>query len=222
MSNNTISASATGLPTRRALVAGASAAAIACPLSSANGADYGELGRLISAHRAAYQAFHDAVVAQQEREQAYKAAYPKRILIPTFIGQYHELTTFGRDGCAKAIAQQHERQRQTLGALERMAPEVAEQARVVIDEKEKETYAEMDRIIAEEDARQEEFGLGPATRKASATGEAEDAAAIALMAYRCQTIEEARTKANYLRSSALYNEVDESEIMEAFVGSFLG
>lgn len=221
MSNNTVSASATALPSRRLFLASGPAAALVCGVGAAHAGICDELWSLIDAHRAACDAFCEAIDIEQQTKQAYEAAYPDRILIPSFTGQFHELS-YGREYCENSIAEQYQRQRQMLGGLARLEPKIAEQARAAIDLKEKAAFAEMERIVAEEEARQEEFGLGAAKRKWQETNDAERAAAIALLSYRCKTIEETRVKVEYVNSSSLVDEIHEPKLMQAFIGSFLG
>jgi hypothetical protein len=84
-------------------------------------------------------------------------------------------------------------QRDRLKPLSRVAPDLAEQVRAVMDANEAENMALLDRMFAE--ARQEAFGLAAAERDYEATNDAEEEAAIAVCAYRCRTPEEAQIKA---------------------------
>lgn len=52
--------------------------------------------------------------------------------------------------------------------------------------------------------------------------DAERASAIALLAYPCRTIEEARIKAEYILASPLKDEVHDWDLLEPFLRSFTG
>jgi hypothetical protein len=56
----------------------------------------------------------------------------------------------------------------------------------------------LDRVFAAEEARKEAFGLASAESELEATNDAEQDALLAVCAFRCCTLEEARLKADYL------------------------
>ena len=138
-----------------------------------------------------------------DREQELDAAYPKvgeDILVPCLFGGGYSLR-IGRDFCEEGIADEFERQRNNLKAIERLAPDLAGKLTLLLDAKEAENEALMQSVFAEEDARMEAFGLAAAKRDLEATNDAERDAVAALCAYRCRNLEEARVKAHYLATA---------------------
>lgn len=138
MSKTTISAVATGLPTRRLFLAAGSAATVFGAITAAaRGAEASDLRSLIAKHRVARETFCEAVDIEEEADQ----------------------TGVGIDA-AQALWQE--------------------------------------------------------------TNDAEKAAAIAVLSYPCQAIEEARIKAEYVLSSPLKDEIDDPELLMALLHSFVG
>jgi hypothetical protein len=106
----------------------------------------------------------------------------------------------GLERSKEIIAKSYQHQRDVLTPLSRIAPELAEQARAALDAKEIENMELVDRLFADEEARKETFGFAAAERAWTATNNAEDEALTALCAYPCETIAEARIRAEYLVS----------------------
>lgn len=205
-------------PNRRAVLTGLAAAAVvgaAVPAEAASS----DLPRLIEDHRAAYRAFIEAIDLEQEVEAAYEAAHGDTIIVPSLLGGGYGMSN-GYDDCKKHIAAGDENQRERLKQLSRVAPELAEQVRAVMDAKEAENMVLVDRVFAEEEARQEAFGLAAAKRNYHATSDAERDAAIAICAYPCRTLEEARLKAEYLATAPGLNDELQPEHVEALLQSF--
>jgi hypothetical protein len=89
-----------------------------------------------------------------------------------------------------------------------------------MDAKEAENVILMDSVFAEEDARQEAFGFAAAKRDLEATNNAERETAIALCAYRCQTLGEARVKAEYVAANLADIDGLHHDQVKALLGSF--
>jgi hypothetical protein len=221
MSKNTISANTTGLPSRRLfLTAGSAATVFGAINAAAAGAEASDLLRLIAKHRAAREAFCNAVDVQNDAEERYEATYPDPPLTPAGPGRSYELT-YGYDFCRKGIADDFEEQRKKLSGLARLDPAAAEQALAAIDAKEAERIATLDVNFAAVEARKEAFGLSAADRLWQETNDAEKELAIALMAYQCRDIEEARIKVEYILSSPLKDEIHDEDLLMPLLRSFV-
>jgi hypothetical protein len=221
MSKNTISASATGLPSRRLVLAAGSAAVVLGSISvAAHTAENSELSELIARHRAAREAFCEAVDLQEATRDRYKKAYPKLVLTPAGPGRSYELT-YGYDFCKNGIADDFEELRKKLSGLARLDPAASEQALAAIDAKEVERLATLDENFAADEARKEAFGLSAANRLWQETNDAERELAIALLAYQCRDIEEARIKVEYILSSPLKDEIHDSDLFMPLLRSFV-
>jgi hypothetical protein len=153
-------------------------------------------------------------------KDAYKAENHDMIVVPCLLGGGFSLE-YGHEFCQEHITGAYENQRERLRPLSRVAPDLAEQVRAGMDAKQAENIALMDRVFAEEEARQEAFGLAAAQRDLEATGDAEEKAAIAVCAYRCLTLEEARLKAAYLTTApGLKSDGLQPEHVKALLASF--
>jgi len=140
---------------RRKALALVAAAPAAITLAGATAAAASsDLARLLEDHRVAYRAFCDAIDREQEMSSAHKDAYKDTIIVPCLLGGGFSLAQ-GREFCEEHIAAAYFNQRDRLKQLSRVAPELAEQVRSVMDAKEVENTELMDRMFAEEDARQE-------------------------------------------------------------------
>jgi hypothetical protein len=71
------------------------------------------------------------------------------------------------------------------------------------------------------EARKEAFGLSAANRLWQETNDAERELAIALLAYQCRDIEEARIKVEYILSSPLKDEIHDSDLFMPLLRSFV-
>jgi hypothetical protein len=212
------------LARRQVLQGGAAMAVAALGVSGSPKAAFAsvssDLARLIKDHRVAYRAFCKAIDREQEMEAAYyKAKNHDTIIVPCLLGGGASLSQ-GYEFCQEHITGAYENQRDRLTPLSRVAPELAEQVRAVMDAKEAENAILVDRVFAEEEARQEAFGLAGAKRDLEATGEAEEDAAIAVCAYRCQTLEEARLKAAYLAEAPGLGDGLQPDHVKALLASF--
>jgi hypothetical protein len=175
---------------------------------------------LIEAHRAAFDAFDRAVSRQSEMDVAYDWAFPpeESPFVPSCGGCSMR---HGLELSKKIIAESYQHQCNALTPLFRIAPELAEQARAALDAKEAENMELIDRLFADEDARKEAFGLAAASRAFESTNNAEEEALTALCAYPCETMAEARIKAEYLASTVAFSDGLEAEHTEALILSFL-
>ncbi|MDI9846548.1 hypothetical protein QM467_00590 [Rhodoblastus sp. 17X3] len=221
MSKNTISASATGLPSRRLFLAAGSAATVFGAISAAaHGTEASDLLSLIAKHRAAREAFCEAIDLQEATQDRYDEAYPDPVLTPAGPGRSYELT-YGYDFCKKGIADDFEEQRKKLSGLVRLDPTAAEQALAAIDAKEVERIATLDVNFAADEARKEAFGLSAANRRWQETNDAERELTIILLAYQCRDIEEARIKVEYVMSSPLKDEIHDEDLLMPLLQSFV-
>lgn len=218
MSNEHVPASATALPSRRAALAGLAVATFAEP---ALAAEPSPLSALIDAHRAAWAAFEASVEALDAAEAAYESARPESFFVPCLLGGGYD-SQLSADDMKKNIAEAFERQRRTCATLARIAPDEAEGLLVILDAKEMENMALVDMAFAEEKRRRDDCGLSAAEYEHGRANQAEEAAAFALCACPCRTIEDARTKAEYLANTSPFKDGVLSERQAAaLIRSFL-
>jgi hypothetical protein len=201
---------------RRALAAGLALAPVAGLPTLALG---GELETLIEAYRGASEAFLMAFVDLEKLEDAWKAANDYSFFVESFLGGGCGSSN-GLEGCKEIIARGYKFHRERMDNLEQISPQLTEQLRVVLDAKEMENMAAIDAAFDDENARKEAFGLGAAKRRWTELRDAEDAAAMALCAYRCRTLDEARAKAAAILASPMIDELGdcETELLQSFVG----
>ncbi len=129
---------------------------------------------------------------------------------------------YGYDFCKDGIARDFENQRKMLKGLAHLDPAAGGLALAAIDAKEVESLATLDENIAADEPRKKSCGLSAANRMYEETNEAERETALALLAYPCRTIEEARRKVEYILSTPLKDEIHEDELLEALLRSFVG
>jgi hypothetical protein len=127
----------------------------------------------------------------------------------------------GLERSKEIIAGSYQHQRNALTPPSRIAPELAEHARAALDAKEIENMELVDRLFADEEARKETFGLAAASRVRGAASDAEDEALTALCTYPCETMVEARIKAEYLVSTVAFSDGLQEEHTEALILSFV-
>ena len=178
-----------------------------------------DLYRLIEDHRTAYRALEEAIDREQAFETAYDDVYSDPVIVPSLLGGGLGMSN-GHEVCKKQIAAGYETQRERLTQLARVAPDLAEQVRAVMDAKEAENMTLVDRVFAEEEARREAFGWAAAKRDSEAASDAEIAAAMAICAYPCGTIEEARIRAEYLATAPIFSDGLQPDQVEALLLSF--
>jgi hypothetical protein len=77
----------------------------------------------------------------------------------------------------------------------------------------------LDRIVAQEEAREEASGLAQAKRDCQEGMKADDDAFDAVCSYRCRSIEETRIKAQYLLTTAMTWEDDAKALLKSQGGS---
>lgn len=197
--------------------AGACAAAPVAGLPAIVG--LGEIVTLIADYQKAAKAFVEALDDVARMEDAWSAAEPGGFLVPIFldgaIGSRN-----GVDQCREFIAGAYAHNRKALGPLAQIAPEQAEKMRLALDEKEAENLALVDKLFAEEEEREEAFGLGPAKRRYKESLAAEERAALALCSFACRNLDEARVKAAAILASPMIMESSGSCYFEALLRSF--
>jgi hypothetical protein len=166
-----------------------------------------ELPALIKAHRAVYRTFCKAIDQLEKRKDAIDG-----VVVPCLLGGGFSLRQ-GYEFCQEHLASAYKNQRDRLPQLSRVAPELAEQFRAVMDEKEAENMALLDDLYAE---------VAAVERNYEATSEAEEQAASAVCGYRCRTIEEAKLKAKYLAEAPGLRDGLTEEQVEALLQSSIG
>jgi hypothetical protein len=77
-----------------------------------------------------------------------------------------------------------------------------------------------DAVDVEQEAERTGEGVEAANALWQETNDAEVAAALAMLAYPCQTIDEARVKAEYILASPLKSEISDWGLLEPFLRSF--
>ena len=169
--------------TRRAVIAGIAAAPVAGLPALARG---GELLALGEAYRDAHEAFLAACDDLGRMEEAWKEVKGDGFHVPSLLGGGLGSVS-GREECKEFIAKGYEFHRERTVNIARIAPDLAEQMRVVLDAKEAENMALIDAAFEEEHARKEAIGLLAAERRWGELCDAEESAALALCAYGCQT-----------------------------------
>jgi hypothetical protein len=104
--------------------------------------------------------------------------------------------------------------------LQRLAPEFEKKARTILNAKEKEDLATLKKAEAEYKALEKAFGLTAAKRELDNACDAERKALMALCSYHCNTLEEARIRAEYLHSAPSWTDMDDSPYSRALMTSF--
>jgi hypothetical protein len=194
---------------RRSVIAGTAAVVTAIPAAGfaadAKCLGTAELFELIEAHRVAYQAFGVAI----DREQAAKELLLKgEPTVDSGLGEHFSLYP-GEDQCRRLIANKYQNARRDLKRLRRM-DQVAPQAEAIVDAKEAEAMAAIDRAFADYNA---------AAANCSDARDAEADGLTALCSYRCRTGEEASIKAEYLLTAGMVRDTwneDAKALLESF------
>jgi hypothetical protein len=186
---------------RRAILVGLAAAPVTLAPAIAEQASSGELARLIEAHQKAYDAFEDICGREDDMCYAYRqarAAEPE-VIVPCLLGGGIS-TRRGYEDCRNHIEDRFGVQRGSVKELARAGVDrkAAKKMLASLKTKEVENMALLDRLFAEEEAREEAFGLAAMKREHRALNDAEDAAFIAICGYVCQSAEESRRKGEYV------------------------
>lgn len=190
------------------------------PIAGAALAKPAKIAELIEAHRRAHAAFERAIGDMERAEEAYAEAHVDGFDVPSLLGGSCGSRN-GLDGCKREIAAGYDNQRRGLLCLSRIAPDLAEQARAVLDAKEIENMALVDRVFAEEAERQERFGLAAAERARDEACDAEEAAALALCSQSCESHDEERLRAEYILSAGAILDDGNGEHFSALLRSFV-
>jgi hypothetical protein len=201
---------------RRALAAGLALAPVA---GLAGAATPAKIYEMIDAHRSANRAFERAIDDLQRFTDAYEEANGDGFQVPCLLGGGMGSSN-GYEECKRHFKSAYETNRRNMRCLSNIAPELAEKALAAFDFKEIENMALIDELFAEEAARREKFGLAEAERRWEETSEADSVAALALCSYQCQTLEEARIRAEYIMQASIIHE-DEGEYFSALLRSFM-
>ncbi|AZO11198.1 hypothetical protein EJ074_20475 [Mesorhizobium sp. M3A.F.Ca.ET.080.04.2.1] len=196
---------------RRALLASSAVAtaAVAAAVASvrdahAEGPGVGALGALIAAKDAALARFNKAMDRNDEMESGYFATNRRELLVPLSIGGAQSLYVTAHDleecsiACQIEICKRYDEARSRMSGLTSAAPEVAEQAVAALRKAEKADLRKVQKMIREEHAKRVAFGYGQALVELGEASQADIDALTAVFAYRCGSLEECRTKAEYL------------------------
>ncbi len=210
---------------RRSFVSGLGGG-VALAISSIAAANAGNasspLYSLIDAHKMARAAWRGAHDRLEELEDAYEAAFPRNKipLVPSLVrkGSSYDLER-GLGGCIENISGEYRRRHEGLKQFSQIDPEFVAQVSAKLDAMEAENMALAVRAWGKEEAQKEKFGLAAAEHAMSATNDADEKAFIAVCAYPCESLDEARIKAEYLASIPL--DMMGKEHLEALVQSFL-
>jgi hypothetical protein len=210
---------------RRAILAGLAAAPAVLTPAIAKQAPSGELAGLIEAHRATYDAFEEICGREDEMSYAYRqarAAEPE-VIVPCLLGGGIS-TRRGFEGCRNHIEDRFGLQRGGIKELARAGVDrkAAKKMLASFRLKEAENMALLDRLFAEEEAREEAFGLAAMKRDHRALNDAEDAAFIAICGYASQSAEESRLKGEYVNRMHERTGGLQSEHVDALLQSLIG
>jgi hypothetical protein len=200
------------MTTRRLFLAAGSASAVFGSLSAA--AAPSDLEGLISAHQAAAADFYAAIDAEQAAEAALKDKHPEGFLVPNIFGLKIDGMIFDIDESKEWIIGAFEDRRKSLASIEKLAPGSSGEAYKALAEKQAEALALVDATFEKETG-----ALARAERQLEEASDAEMAAALAICAYRCSTLEEVRRKAEYALSIPLIKDSSGEELTLAFIQS---
>ncbi|MBV8848201.1 MAG: hypothetical protein JOZ16_01295 [Methylobacteriaceae bacterium] len=203
------------LPIAAAALAGVAAMPAAAAPSS-------RLAELINVHSAAKAAFDAACERLGTIDDAFDAAEPVKT-IPVLIDEEHGriLLSHRRDDVRAQLASSYARRRAEVIVVARGFPgDAIGHLLPLLVAKEAENLQLLEQAFSEEDARREAFGLAAAEREYERGNEIEREALLAVCAFRCSTLAEARTKAAYLAELEILT-YDE-DFLAAFLQSFVG
>jgi hypothetical protein len=183
------------------LGAGATAAALSASIRPASAAA-SPLLDLIENHQRVHAAYIVSLDIQEEVEFAYRDAFPaKELVVPLSIGGGVTLNVHSVDDCRAAIAAAYKAKEKALpSVVGSLGIASADEVTRRLRKAQTADLRVMRRMVAEDMAQREAFGLLPAARAVKAASEAEDDAAAALLAYPCLTREEIRMRAGYVTS----------------------
>ncbi|MBZ9693571.1 MULTISPECIES: hypothetical protein [unclassified Mesorhizobium] len=188
---------------RRALLSSSAVAAAAALAAVATDRDaragetpIGALTSLMAAKDAAYARFDAAIDRHNEMEEAYFAVNRKELLVPLQIGGAQSLYVTAHDleecssDCQIAISKRYANARSFMTGLE--------VACAALHKAEKADLRSVKKIVKEEHARRVAFGFEQAVVELDASSAADMHALTDVCAYRCTSLEECCTKAEYL------------------------
>jgi hypothetical protein len=193
--------------TRRATLAGlAVTAATALP----DAPPPSELDRLMDEHRRASAAFLRAIDDLEEAEAAFATARPEGLMVPDGCGNFVKVDPTCRETAKQKATQTFSVARALMSRaiLEEIVPGLVADTVKAIDDKERETLAEVDAIFDREAA-----SLEAAERRRDETSDADDAALLAICSYPCATMGEVRRKASYLAGTPAIKDFADNNTM---------
>jgi len=204
--------------TRRAVVAGIAAtplAAIPAP------AEHNKLAALISNWREKDSAFAVVHEELEATENAYREAGHPQISALNYItgDSYVVGGRLDLDRCESLIRAKYRSLCRSVGIIQWMEPEIYEQFEAALAAVEAVNLKHLARLAEEEKARQDAFGLTSIKERHEAALTAEKDAREAILAYRCTTLNEAKTKAAAILQTHLEEQIGDEAIiiLQSFV-----
>ncbi|WP_271896362.1 hypothetical protein [Candidatus Phyllobacterium onerii] len=211
---------------RRTVIAAlpfAGAAATVVTVATAHEVQLSPLAAMIEAHKVSWNKFGKVAAQLSRKEDAYRAyvnANGGRPLVSKSLGGAYELS--GDGSTAKEnIAADYFKQRGRLASLEKIAPQLAEQAREALDRAAAQDLLAVDAAYEQETERKRKFGLTKALQAYEDAHTAHIAALHDICSYRCQTLEEYRMKGLYLTQPEVRDTLIDDEDFDAAIQSSL-
>ena len=206
-------------PTRRLMLAGlAAAAAIGAGEALATAPDTAEIERLAAAYVAASALAEQLSAESDEAQEAFDEA-TRETPIPAGIGVRMD-AYIGRAEIEKSTRESFETARlrlQMLGVVDRAA---YEQAAAVLARKRDDMLAQIDAAFAEIEVERERYGVKAKLDAFEAADDAQQAALVALGAFRCTSTAQVAAKARALLKIAEEEYLPDAAV-EALLRSFL-
>lgn len=216
---------------RRRLMKGVAAVTatgtMACSASAGIPAN-SKLSALIEAHRSAYEAFDTAIGREWEAEEHYKQNCTKGRMTEVRNGLWQEIDTCYvrhwseyRESAREAIAREYDRLRSAVPSA--LSDDLRSAAITELNRGQRTAYRRLAIVINDIAAEQDALGLTEAIEALESLCQRERDAALALMSYRCETIEECRLKGAYVAECSILKEAlhGSPELLDALLSSFL-
>lgn len=232
MSKNTISASATGLPSRRLFIAAGSAATVLGGLgSAAQGAETSELSTLIEAHRSAYDRLDSACGVRNDIEEAVvKDRRENPVFVPIAVlpngeaggSGYYELGPVSSEEIRDYIIDSHNKLRSIHCTKwsRAMFPDLAVAAERELEASQERALHALADAVARIEARKRDSGLTAAEEVVEAAAMEEFDTRLSLAVYAPRNAAEANAKREYIENSPPFREgwcSDNTELVDAMI-----
>lgn len=162
-----------------------------------------KLQELIEKHKATAEAFETASERLEQVQNAYAAAQEgNRITVQ--IGSINASADEGAEFLNSVADDICEKITRHMNIIDALSPTFAAQFQEGVAKIRAELTKKIDAAIAEEEARQEEFGLAEVNRNWENLNEAESETLLAVCRYRCETIAEERVKIRYVLEASSF------------------